>query len=87
MLKLILISMVLTLAACTDDGNVTSGTGSDGQQVSHDDGADTDGGSGISPFGVNSFDDVDNPYQCPVNTVIRSDCSIVSQRECKCVLP
>ena len=86
MLKLLLISAILVLAACSGEGNVTSGTGAAGQQVDHDNGADSGSDSGISPFGVTNADDP-NVYQCPVNTVIRSDCSIDSQRNCDCVLP
>ena len=29
----------------------------------------------------------DNPYNCPDGTVIRSDCSVESQRLCRCMLP
>ena len=77
----LLIAGALTLAACSD-GNVTSGTGTGGQQV--------DGLSQLEEAGLitpRTTTTSANPYQCPAGTIIRSDCSVASQANCDCMLP
>ena len=79
MKTLIIIVGVIALAACSS-GNVTSGTGEAGQQVGN--------ASPLEEAGLlGTTSTASNPYACPANTVIRSDCSVESQRSCDCVLP